>query len=122
MTDLTKIDKPFGLLDADTQKALREWPHGLDKYWGDGDWVRQADWMSFHPAVTYRACPAPVTPDTIDWSHVAPQVRYMQRPSAEAIHAILYDANMTQLCSAGAFASYQRGTCDWKDSLVERPA
>ncbi len=61
MVDLTKIEKPFGLLDAQTQEALRAWPHGVEFFNNVGRWrdALAPDWSS---GLTYRAKPAPVTP------------------------------------------------------------
>ena len=53
--DLTQLCKPFGLLHAETQAALREWPHG--RQWFDGSAWHQSS--GFTAAGTYRARPAP---------------------------------------------------------------
>ena len=77
---------------------------------------------------------APTTPDTIDWSHVAPEYKWMvrQNPSFSPraflckgepdLHENV-DCYMIKVehVYADAFASYQRGTCDWRESLVQRP-
>lgn len=55
--DLTKIEKPFGLLDKDTQEALKDWQHGWETYNSDG-WVDSV--MPVYMYKTYRAKPAPV--------------------------------------------------------------
>ena len=72
----------------------------------------------------------PTTPDTIDWSHVAPDCNWVardldgsvslftSRPEPYSNH---WDARQGAAADANAFASYKRGTCDWKDSLAERP-
>ena len=58
MTDLTKITTPFGLLDAETQEALRA--HG-----GPYEWWRGA-WEDVEPmwgkTTTYRVKPQPPKP------------------------------------------------------------
>lgn len=76
----------------------------------------------------YRIATAP---DSIDWSHVAPEWKYMARDSNGA--AWLFEklptcGPVSWVCVpaprhslVNAFASYKRGTVDWKDSLVERP-
>lgn len=61
MTDLTAITTPFGLLDRETQEALKA--HG-------GPWEcwssRQKSWedveASFYSATVYRVKPAPAKP------------------------------------------------------------
>ncbi len=48
MTDLTKIEKPFGLLDEATQKALRECGGPWERYGEDGVWydvLRDPAWL-----------------------------------------------------------------------------
>lgn len=60
MTDLTAITTPFGLLDAETQAALRS--HG-----GPYEWYASADgWIEWSPnwdsPNTYRVKPAPPKP------------------------------------------------------------
>jgi hypothetical protein len=55
MTDLTKIEKPFGLLDDETQSALRE-------YDGTIEWFNGSIWVCnghtfFYNSSTYRAVP-----------------------------------------------------------------
>lgn len=131
MTDLTKIDKPFGELDRETQLALFEaWLDGAEvDCLADGIWYRTNP-VSWRKSKAYRIA---TTPDTIDWDHVAPQAKFMAR--GESGSAWLFDckpsindagdwdtvAEGDCVGNADTFASYRRGTCDWKDSLVERP-
>jgi hypothetical protein len=99
------------------------------KYEG-GRWWHQyveADgwnWSQFN----YRIAPA-ATPDTIDWSHVAPEFKWMARDS-EGQCWLYHTEPKSECCSwysmddvtpADSFTSYRRGTCGWKDSLVIRP-
>jgi len=55
MTDLTKIKKPFGQLDKETQDALRA-HKGEFQVFLDGEWMR-AFGPSLIPEATYRAAP-----------------------------------------------------------------
>jgi hypothetical protein len=55
MTDLTKIEKPFGLLDKETRAALREYDGALEVF-GGARWT-SVDCVSFFPRYTYRAPP-----------------------------------------------------------------
>ena len=132
MTDLTKITTPFALLDDETREALKA--HGGPyEYWS----FNAARWEStLHPywsrGTIYRAAPA--TKDTINWDHVADKFICMARDANGS--AYVYTAkpktaryNVVWICDgddsfpAGvhAVASYKRGTCAWKDSLVFRP-
>lgn len=82
------------------------------------------------PDFDYRITSA-TTPDTIDWSHVAPEFKWMARD--EDGTAWLFKSE-PRICneieiwtckgisnSVTPIASYRPGTCDWKDSLVKRP-
>ena len=62
MTDLTKIEKPFGLLDAETQEALKA--HGGPyEYFGSGEWrAFAAPTPVFDLWFTYRVKPQPPKP------------------------------------------------------------
>jgi len=55
--DLTTITTPFGLLDDDTQKALREYDGGVE-IWGGYNWTVLKS-PSFMTPSTYRAKPTP---------------------------------------------------------------
>ena len=73
-----------------------------------------------------------VTKPSINWDHVAPKYKYFSEDSEG--NAFLYEeepyvatgasawyAQSDEVVEANGFASYVKGTCDWKDSLVERP-
>ena len=70
-----------------------------------------------------------VTKPSIDWSHVSPEYNYLAQDSSgdgylcgKNPHRMNVVWSMEAPClSATAFTSYEPGTCDWKDSLVERP-
>lgn len=81
-------------------------------------------------ASDYRIAPS-TTPDTLDWSHVAPEFKWMARdaddrafvyenePSPDSFRFTVNKGEFQQI--DGLLASYKRGTCDWRDSLVKRP-
>lgn len=71
-------------------------------------------------------------PDSIDWSHVNPEFKFMARSVTGEVFLfrskpiVVYghywavrDSSIS--CNAKNLASYKQGTVDWKDSLVERP-
>ena len=73
-----------------------------------------------------------ITKPTINWDHVAPKYKYFSEDSEG--NAFLYEeepyvatgasawyAQSNEVVEANGFASYTKGTCDWKDSLIERP-
>lgn len=130
MTDLTKLTTPFGLLDRETQDALRA--NGLLREIFTGSQWKVTESPHWVDKYTYRARPAPLVPDSIDWSHVAPKVRYMardrhddfshffeQKPYASGKMWCVDEGNTLGITRA--FASYKRGTVAWQDSLVARP-
>lgn len=125
--DLTAITCPFGLLDDDTQARLKA--HG-----GPYEFFRADGWFDWSPAwagdVVYRVKPAPLTKPSIDWSHVAPEWKWLARDDDGMMW--LYEWPQPdcgvyswkahgRYADASAFASLTPGMCDWRDSLVRRP-
>lgn len=123
--DLTKIEKPFGELDRETKLALfAAWMDG-EKIECNGT-VGHPGWHLDH---TYRVA-APPTKPSIDWSHVAPQFKWMATDEdgntyVYSLHpgysSSQWIAKFTDCAIATPFASLVPGTCVWKDSLVRRP-
>ena len=56
MIELTKIDKPFGLLDPETQRALKAYEGDVEVYLSHGWVTSTAVWCS---RLVYRAKPQP---------------------------------------------------------------
>ena len=81
MIDLTKITAPFGLLDAETQEALKAHggPYQFAAWENDWDW-RDADLAIWNRANVYRVKPAPPKPREC-WSYGA----HIRDTEAEAI-------------------------------------
>ena len=132
MTDLTKIDQRFGNLPRATQMALFEARLEGEVIEHHSHGVR---WLGVHDPVwascaIYRVRPTPITYDSINWDHVAPRFIAMARsagsggfifvniPTAVADY---WGTKRGDTINANVFASYTRGTCDWRDSLVLRP-
>jgi len=131
MTDLTKINTPFGELDRATQGALLLAAHEgaeIELFFEDpGAWFTVDEYI-WHNGCIYRVKPVPLTPDTIDWSQVADGWDWMARdeagcaslfraeplPSGSGWVALAIGARVTQ-------PSYRRGTRNWRDSLIRRP-
>lgn len=63
------------------------------------------------------------TPDTIDWSHVAPEFKYMERDKYDdcRIYECHTSSKANNYILARSFSSYRKGAVDWKESLVIRP-
>lgn len=68
-------------------------------------------------------------PDSINWDHVSPEWKYMARDLDGSVWFFIVEPEKRQgFWESGgdndlvkSFASYVRGTVDWKDSLVKRP-
>jgi hypothetical protein len=137
MTDLTKIDTPFGELDRETKGALMLAAHEGEEieYSSDGGntWTT-AQYPAWGTDIAYRVKPVPFTLDTIDWSQVADGWDWMARD--ENGKAFLFRSEPRIQSSAWAVdigkaegvgfarvtqSSYRQCTCDWPDSLLRRP-
>ena len=78
-----------------------------------------------HPVEVVKA----ITKPSIDWSHVSPEYNYLAQDEngdgylcGKNPHRVDMIWSMeTPYISATTFTSYVPGTCNWKDSLVERP-
>ena len=127
--DLTKITTPFGLLDDETQNALRVHGGPYEVFQTNGAWgVCISPWWG--TTNTYRVKPRPLTKPSIDWSQVTQEWRWLVRDIDGSMYLYkvepkkryrgwVFDAGNTIYC--GHFVSCCPGTCDWRDSLVERP-
>lgn len=103
-----------------------EWRHaGSDHEWRDPSFLTW-NFSEFE----YRIAPEPKIPDSIDWSHVAPEFRFMARnhDGAAFVHTEApRRLNTVWISSTKShrverlLASYKRGNMEWQDSLVERP-
>lgn len=94
-------------------------------------------WVSCEPqwvnTIIYRAKPAPVTQDVVPWEAIAPKWRWAARDSNGKLY--LYDEMpnsdatfswnppVSGQCRAlyNILANLTPGTCDWRDSLQQRP-
>jgi hypothetical protein len=123
-TDLTKITTPFGLLDPETQVLLRSHGGPYEHFNSHGQWVTcDPFWQK---SIAYRV--KQKSKPSIDWSHVSPEYKWLaQNPSgtpflfvSKPVPGIDHWVTGGSAVVAKTFASYKPGTCDWKDSLVER--
>lgn len=122
--DLTDAEKGALLLAHHEGKRI-EVKH---PFYDDWDYTRQL-WAENG---IYRIAPERLTPDSINWEHVAQEYNFMARDE-NSDHGFLYHAKPRlrhgdwgnesdhEVWNAEPFASYRRGTVDWKDSLVIRP-
>lgn len=100
----------------------------------DRDWAPIAD-PSFEWACNDYRVAAP-KPDEIDWSHVGPEFRWLARDADGTVklftHKPLQSTHQDfwyrlgadecrMVVVTGLFASYKPGSCNWTESLLERP-
>lgn len=131
--DLTQITSAFGLLDDEVQNKLcsAHTNHAqIQLYNDEGKWVNC--WPAWLKDRTYRVQPAPKTKPSINWDHVHPDYKWLARdedgeatlfaakPNIDSVEYFWW-AERTCYLGADVFASFNPGTCDWADSLVERP-
>lgn len=79
----------------------------------------------------YRVKEVPLTKPSINWDHVHPDFKWLARDKVGTvflyqnqptlIRNVLWDVVDGIIAQTFMFASLDKGTCDWKDSLVERP-
>lgn len=82
------------------------------------------NWAEFD----YEVYEEPKTKPSIDWSHVSPEFKWMATDASGETYLYTEEPEFFEYCWDGVdliyvqgFASFKEGTCDWKDSLVERP-
>jgi len=81
----------------------------------------------------YREYRIATIPDSINWDHVAPEWKWMARDEDGSVYFYTKEPSRREyenwfrrvsgsvITDVIGFASYTRGTVDWKDSLVRRP-
>jgi hypothetical protein len=126
--DIFNITTPFGLLDEETQKALKGWKGKWSRYYADG-WLETCNpgWVD---QTVYKAIPLPATKPSINWDHVSEEWQWLARDSGDVTY--LFQERPTLDVSSGEWfgfplsymclSSFSPGDCGWKDSLVQRPA
>lgn len=127
--DLTKIEKPFGLLTAEEQAALKA--HGGPYQWYSSFGWTSADSPDWQPYFSYRVAPMPPTKPIIDWTALDKCWRWLARDKNGRANVFISQPRLQfaagrwdgveARCVDGVLSSYSPGACDWSDSLVERP-
>lgn len=127
--------KPFGELSREKQLELfNAWLDG-DKievqFPDDKSWA-VLDYPQWNCGHVYRVEPTPLTKPSIEWGHVAPKYKwaavdedgspyaYINEPKPQQWPNIWWDEEAASV-SLECLASFKPGTCNWKDSLVQRP-
>ena len=131
MIDLTKIEKPIGLLDAETREALVAHGGPYETFAARG-WIPVIGWASTileYSAIVVRvAVPAP-TPDVWPWDAIDKRFNYAARDMYGGLALFVDNPKIAfdecwlnggkLVC--GNCLNVTIGTFDWKDSLVVRP-
>ena len=126
---LTKITTPFGLLDAETQAALKAHGGPWERY-AIGGWVRCAEPEWFDPNC-YRVRPEPLRPLTVRWEHMPTWAKWAARDEDGAIWVFEEFPKLWSDVWGRGDGDRNRidqfpglsdpGTVDWRDSLIQRP-
>jgi len=114
------------MLDAILELAERV--EALEKE--NSQWMRDAIDNEILAGLSMRF-EAKKTKPSIDWSHVSPEYKWLARDEDGLSYLYIekpecgksmWMVMVTKDCiEIKGFKSYKAGTCDWKDSLVERP-
>ena len=121
---------PWGMLSEDMRKALRGCQY-LEYYDSYGNWSYfesgRLEWSNY----IIRKKPVPLTKPDIPWDAIKDEYKWVARDRSGAIW--VYEEEPKSRSFAGEWGGSGRttllgsavrmdpGTCDWKDSLVERP-
>ena len=101
----------------------------VDTYTSEGHLLSRGNQSLFqHPVKIVQDESA--TKPSINWEHVSSEFNYLAEDADGGV--LLYEdkpftatetwtAYNGELAQAHMFASYTKGTCDWKESLIERP-
>lgn len=128
------MEKKFGELSREEQHAL------FDAYL-DGkeiEVITDADTMwrvitipCWSLVSTYRIKPVPLTKPSIDWSAISKECKYLARSKSgygylfkhrpHIMYNVGWAGQISSPIAAEVFTSYVAGTCDWQDSLIQRP-
>ena len=130
MSDLTKITTPLGLLDAETQEALKAHGGPYEVFYAAGRWLEMGVSRSWDRHITYRVKPQPATPMTIPWEAIKPEWKWAAKDEDRVVWVFTVKpvpATYRWLTSVGnimricPLIKMGLGTCDWRDSLQQRP-
>lgn len=127
--DLTAINVPYGLLDDDTQKRLRDCGGPLEGFRAVGGWIEVTP-PAFSPSFTYRqASGKPLI--VHHWNMLADWVQYVARDKSGDVWAYeckpeahadwLVDGGDAQPLNAISPRLIDPGTCHWTKAIAERP-
>ena len=136
--DLTKITTPFGLLDTETQDALRRAFHDGAKidYWSGDEWAQLDDDPCFFGRATYRVRPEPERPPIeLPWEVIDKKFKwaaqdanlcglqeitvFTHEPEIEIDFWVSFEGHARRI--DGLFPNIRINVTDWRQSLTKRP-
>lgn len=132
--DLTKNTTPLDLLPQETRAALQALPDdALQQYsWVTGTWER-AEYGVWHAQAIYRQnpdwTPEPLTKPDVPWDVLSDWVQWMARDADGDLVCFerkpdrypSYWDEYSGRSEAISALKIDPGTCDWRDSLIQRP-
>ena len=124
---------PWGLLSVEMMEAFGRIKFGdLEYYAGSEEW-KGVTQPRFEDIITLRKKPVPLTKPVIPWDVIKDEYKWAARSAGGLVFAYTQKPDMYSHCcwtSVGIsdcrlidneLLEFDPGTCDWKDSLVERP-
>jgi hypothetical protein len=126
---------PYGLLSKEMQESFAASSGPFEVYTKRGDWTQSyapdgGNAIKMLSNRVYRLMPKPATTKpSIDWTQIDPRFKYLttDKDGKSFVYqdmptwAIDEWCNRQRLSEVNFLVSYVAGTCDPKDSLVERP-
>lgn len=126
--DLTKIEKPFGLLDDETQQALRDHGGPIEFYYTEGWEELKPAWSNY---LTYRAKPQPPRKTVYPWDALDDEIKWAAVDdygdlilSSNEMHQTFHDGGCRTWHNSDHdvnFIKFQRGDEPWTETLQCRP-
>ena len=129
---------PWGLLSLDMRNALQACNlNELEIYMGVSGWTEPIRYPSLmdHTA-TLRKKPAPPTKPDIPWDAIKDEFKWAARNKSGVVYVFTHIPEVSPSFSCwdmsysfgpqrsrnlGSLVKFDPGTCDWQDSLVQRP-
>jgi len=131
MTDLTNITTPLGLLEPETEEALRAHGGPHEYFSGEFGW-KPKDHHFWNPTLVYRVAKPKPTPLIVhDWDALTDDVVAVARDENGKVwayekslpkrHHQSWLGSAPQVTSSFSTKIIDPGTCDWREAIAIRP-
>jgi hypothetical protein len=124
--DLRALEKPLGMYPEEVREALQK--HGGPYQRFDGPHWGRIPEPRFSLDSAYRLAPGPLTKPDPPWHILADWVQWVARDEDGEFWAFNEKPELGKSAWWDAYSwetlrtlKFDPGTCDWRDSLVERP-